>query len=483
MNLQRLKSICAVSFLTFCVVAHPSCSQQTEENFTDSLAEVSSEELKEDDLEPYWFVPEENENKLFLDLEKVVNLAISQNLDILIASSRLRQSQGQLISSFADLLPSIRFSSSIERFEGGEVFFGADPINLDRTTQRFGVFGDYAFQTGGKFFFQVASSKNRLNQAKEFRNRSFQLALRDSVISYFTWLNDIARNEVAQQSLEESISQLSLTQARLKNGFATQLELMQNSTLKSENENLVLETKNRELISSVNLAALLNVPVGNELVTNEDFLKPITFLDQDFSIEEAIRIAANNRPDLRELKYAITESKYNFASAIADFFPTLSASGFVRQIGPDLNDLDNSEQGIISLDIDVLKNLGVGRIGNLKSTKASISEAKLNHEKQLVEATKQIAKAYYDKNLFEDKLRVASDKLKSSAEAYRIALARLKSSVGINLEVVQALTKYTEARLQYKTAAANFNSAQIALLYEVGLLTPEQVVNNIYTNL
>ncbi len=49
----------------------------------------------------------------------------------------------------------------------------------------------------------------------------------------------------------------------------------------------------------------------------------------------------------------------------------------------------------------------------------------------------------------------AATTLGSRQEAYRISFARLKAGVGINLEIIQAQTKLTEARSEYQENAIN----------------------------
>lgn len=414
---------------------------------------------------------------LILGIPEVINLAAKQNLDIAIAKSQINQAEGYFLGSFASLAPSVRAQGYVEKFEGGEIFFGSIPVQLDRTTYRPAIYADYQLNTGGKAFFDIYASKQALNRAKAITSNISQGVLLEALTAYFAWLRDNSRVEVAKQSLKEAEEQLQTIQARQKNGFATQLDTTQSSTLKYERENLLLEADNQRKISAINLAVILNIPIEKTLIPANELLKPIDFWTENIDLSTILQIADQNRQDLKALSFSVKEARARFGSAIADLFPTVSLSGFRRGIGPTLNELDRSKQGSASINIDLLRNLGIGLAGNIKVSKALIEEAILNKEKQLNDMRREIAQAYYDMSLHEDKLKVAIEKLKSTQEAYRIAISRQKAGIGINLEIIHAQTKLTEARLEYQEAALKYNNAQLKLLYETGQLTASKVLS------
>lgn len=417
-----------------------------------------------------------NSSEIVLGLDEVVNLVQDQNLDISIAKARIEQGKGNYLGSYGKLMPSINYQASAEDFKGGEIFSGRNPINLDRRTYRSGVFGDYQIQTGGKAIWEILANKNQLNRSKEIFSDTSQKVLMEALITYFAWLESNAQIEVATQALNEAEEQLNVVEARERNGFATQLDIMQSTTLKYERQNSLLESENREKLIKMSLSIILNIGLETALITREQLIHPIDFWQKDLTLEEVIKSASENRPDLKALTYTVKEARLRLGSAIADLFPTISVSGYIRQIGPELNNLDKTKQGMVSINVDLLKNLGIETLGNIKVSRARVEEAILNKEKQLTEMRGKIAKSFYDLKLQKDKLEVATQKLKSTQEAYRISFARLKAGVGINLEIIQAQTKLTEARSEYQENAMNYNNAQINLLYETGLLNPNQII-------
>ncbi len=428
-------------------------------------------------IKPY----SENKDKeaLVLDLYKVVELVEEQSVDYAIARSQTRQAKSYFAGSFAPFLPSIIGQPSVEKFQGGEIFVGAQPVNLDRTTYRPTVSADYQIQTGGRDIFQVVAAKKQLNRANFAQRRIFQEALLKATTKYFTWLKNISAIQVALQALNESNNQVQVLESRVRNGFATKLEVLQAQTVHSQNKNLLLKVQNEQNFSKVDLSSDLNLPFLIEIKGNEAELQPINWVSEDFELGVLFETAIKNRPDLKELHETIEEAKARYKVAFADIFPTISLSGYIRGIGPTLNELDKSKQGQLSVSVNLLRNMGLGVASNILMARERVTEATLNHRKQLNEIQKTISGAYFEMVLYREQIGVNQQKIKETEEAYKIAMARAKNGVGINLDTIKAQTDLTEARLEYNTSIMNYNNAQLKLLFETGQLTPQKITDGL----
>lgn len=421
----------------------------------------------------------EDDNTVSVSLLKVVEMVETQSVDYAIARSQTRQAKSSFAGSFAPLLPSIYGQPSVERFVGGEIFVGANPVDLNRTTFRPTLNADYQIQTGGRDVFGVIAAKKDLNRATYAQKRTFQEALLKACLKYFTWLKDISTVKVAMQALVESGEQVKVSESKFENGFATKLEVLQAQTIHSENQNLLLKVQNQQSFSKVDLAADLSFPVGTDLEPETNELKPIHWFDAEVTIDELFETALQKRPDLKELNSLIEEAKAKNKAAFADLFPTISLSGYIRGIGPTLNQLDRSRNGQISVSVNLLRNLGVGVASNIFLTKEKVTEAKLQKRKQLNDIGRTLASAFYDMNLYREQLKVTKQKIQETKEAYKIAMSRVRNGIGINLDAVKAQADLTEARLEYKNAVMNYNNAQLKLLFETGQLTPERIENGL----
>jgi outer membrane protein TolC len=415
---------------------------------------------------------------LVLGVAQVIELAQKQNLDVAIAEVQIDQTKGIYAASYSDLLPSIRGQYSAERFNGGEIVNSGVPSNFNRTTLRPLASVDYQIQTGGKAIYGVLASKHQLERSHYAKTRVLQTAFLNSLVAYYDWLRNISAVNIAKQSLYEATQQLEISESRYQDGFATKLEVSQNKTLKADKQALLLEAMNQEQISQAALIAILNIEKNKKIVPETSRIVPVNyFIVEGLTLDDLLNIALKERPDLQELNLLIKEAKNKYGIARADLFPTIGLSSYVRGIGPSLGELDSSKQAMFNVNVDLLKNLGIGAYGNMKASKARIQEAYLNKQKQFNEVFKEVSKAYKEVSLYQQKLKVGQSKINSAQEAYTISKFRSSEGIGINLEIIQAQTELTEARLDYQTAANNYNNAQINLLHKIGKLTPDKVLS------
>jgi outer membrane protein TolC len=412
-----------------------------------------------------------------LNLETVIDLTEKHNLDFALAKNQTKQAKFTFFGSFAPLFPSITSQSSVERFEGGEIFIGATPVNNNRTTYRPTLSGDYQIQTGGKDIFRAISYKKHLNGVKYEQNRIYQESLLKGCSKYFIWLKDIESIRLAQQAVIEAENQVKLKQSRFEAGFSTKLELLQAQSVLSENQNLLLKAENERELSKVNLSADLDLPLISE-VNSSDKLHEINLIDKKITLAELLTFDKKNRPDLKELKALIEEARAKYKESIAELFPTISLSTYIRGIGQSPSDLDRSKQGQVSLNMNLLRNMGTGALSNIAVSREMIKEAILRKEKQMNEAEKQLASAYYDFNLYRQQLSVTKQRIETNQEAYKMALSRINNGVGINLDAVKAQTDLVKSQIEYVTAVMNYNNSQLKLLYETGQLSPQKVLAN-----
>jgi len=424
--------------------------------------------------------PETLQGKVeIINLKSVVEYTLAKNIDMKIARARIEQAKYYYKGSFASFLPSITPQFPVERFKGGEIFYGPIPINLDRTTYRPAIYGDYQLYTGGKPIFDTLASKNQYSRLKVGYNTTLQKTLLNSCKMYFEWLKNASDVDVADQSLQEAETQLKTNTARLRTGFGTKLDVLQTKTLVLDRKNLLLQAENKKDSSRISLASFLCIPPSMEMEPEKNYLEPLSLWDKNLTLPQLYDISSKTRPDIQELAYSLVQSKNQLRSLVAELFPSVGLSGYKRGIGPQLNSLDGTTQGLLNINLGFLKNLGLGAWSDVKVARARLKESILNKEKILNDIYKTIAQSYYDCKYFDEQLKITQEKVSDAKEAYRIALVRMKNGIGINLEVIQAQSELTKSNLEYQNAVKNYNIAQIELLYECGQLTPEKLLSAI----
>lgn len=411
-----------------------------------------------------------------LDLPTLVNLIENKNLDIAIAQAQINQAKGYFNQALADLFPSIRSYNYVEKFLGGEIFIGPIPLNSDRVTYQGRISADYSVQLGGKDIYQIQAMKHQLKRSRMAYLGTVGEKLMEAMTAYFTLLRDIAVVEASRQGLKEAEAQLQFNQVRLNAGFATRLDVTQSEVLQAERKTDVLKAENQRELSAINLGVMLNLPLMVRIDTGDDQLRPLTFVDESIPLSQLYEAAKENRPDIKQLELQIKEAKARYGASRADLFPTLNLSMYKRGIGPGLDQLQEGQDYMASINFDILKNMGWAAFSNMQIERARIQEAILNKAKQLAEIQKTLAQAYEEVQLYKAMMETARQKRDAAMETYKIAGAKLKHGFGTNLEVVEAEKALMDARIDYINAILNYNIAQVKLLYETGQLSPRTVL-------
>jgi outer membrane protein, multidrug efflux system len=415
-----------------------------------------------------------------LSFSQVIERVLSHNVDVAIAKNRVEKSKGDLLMAAAPMLPSIRAFYNQERFNGGEVVFGAKPVNLDRTTLRPTLSADWSINTGGKAFYQIKAARYDMKRVDANGRLLVQKALLDTCSLYFTWLRDYFTEQATTDAMSAMEDQLRYFEARARNGQALVADVEDAYFKLKEKENQAVSARSKRLTSANAIVSNLNLPFATPLTLNpKDALVPLSFSPEPSegasvkTLPELLKTAEAHRSDIQELVAQINQTRAQYGAARADLFPNITFSGFVRRIGQSVDSLRNTSSGTFMFSVDLLRNMGVGVMGNMKSTEAKVTEALLMKEKQLLEIRKTVTQSFLDVNLYRDQLNVENQRLTAAREQLRVNDSRLKQGSALPVDVSLARAKVQDAQVGYQTAVMNLNISQLKLLYETGQLQPE----------
>ena len=170
------------------------------------------------------------------ELDSLITRAVSSNLDLRIAQSRVREARAQYGGAFANLWPTVNAGGAYDRW---------------RQSQHQPVLGDFAvpssafennlYQAGfdASWEIDVFGGKRRAVEAAKAQLSASEFGQREVLV---TLLGEVARNYVdlrgyqkrlaiADQNIEAQEKTLAITQNRFTNGLATDLDVQQASTV------------------------------------------------------------------------------------------------------------------------------------------------------------------------------------------------------------------------------------------------------------
>ena len=184
-------------------------------------------------------------------------------------------------------------------------------------------------------------------------------------------------------------------------------------------------------------AAQLNNALGINFMTQFNILERLKYAPCDITLDEAIEIASDSRPDLKIAKLNIETSRQNLQLTKKSYFPKLTAQGNIAVGGRN----PASNWGYVAggyLDFPLI---------NVMNINNQIKEARAKYSKQMATSTRteqnielEIQTAFY--NLIEKKnqIPVAFLGMKQAKENYDISYGRYRVGEGNPIELKDSQT-------------------------------------------
>ena len=410
-----------------------------------------------------------------IDIPTLLHLAEGNSIDLQIAKNRYEQSKWGLLDSTSRLLPSASMYNYYERYRGADIFIGQNPFKVNRDTYQTKYSVNYNIQLGGKDLFDIKASWHNMSRMRKMAQQSYKQAILDLLTQYNVYLRDIAAIHVAKEALRQAEVQVRLGESRYRAGFTTKLDVTQAKSLLAEKQGDLVRVENQKLASEYGLASMLKLAIGVQLKPKDKVLKPLQLVDTALPLPKLFQMAIENRPDVKAMVDNIKEAKARFASVRAQLFPTVTLSGFHRQVGPQYK-LQPSHEVFASISYDAGRYMGLDVISQIGQERIRVKEAMLQKEKQLYDIQKELSESYLSSSMYQSQMKITQQKVETAAESFKIARHRRMSGMGMNLDVIQAAKDLAEARQEYNSAVMNYNISQLKLLFQTGQLTPQRVL-------
>ena len=264
---------------------------------------------------------------LELNLEKALNIAAMQNLDIVQANYQKDVQKWKLRENFGNFLPNYKLGFSDQRFDGSFLVGGVFPIMALTTSANAFMRFDYPFFQGGRGFFNTLSAKNIYKSSKENLSLSLNNTLLAVTQAYNQLLSDKAYLDVLEKSVEEANAIVELNKNLDCNGAGTRFDVLQAETQLAEQEQQFISQQALLREASINLSRLLNLEQDTQIKPDQSDLKPWELFDINKPITEIISIAKKNRPDIKKAYLEYLAQRNQIGVAFSEFLPQANFFG------------------------------------------------------------------------------------------------------------------------------------------------------------
>ncbi len=267
------------------------------------------------------------------ELDSLIERGVKSNLDLKIATARVREARAQYGATSAGLWPSVGSSGSYERQlqSKHQPILGALPlpanIPFENNVYQAGFDASWEIDVFGGTRRAVEAARND-TAAAEYGRRATLVSLLGEVARYYVEARGFQqRLAIARQNIQAQQVIVALARSRFKNGLTSELDVQQAAALLATTEAQVpaLETNFKE--AAHRLGVLLGQPPG-ALLTELSREAPIPDAPPGVPVglpSELLR----RRPDIQQAERELAGATARIGMAVADLYPKFSLTGDV----------------------------------------------------------------------------------------------------------------------------------------------------------
>jgi len=402
---------------------------------------------------PIWPAPDWWRSFSSSELDTLIATTQTENLDLAAAEARVLQADARVRETGAALLPALNGGATASQQTHGGTF----GLSLGAS---------YEFDFWGRNHDLLAASQAVSKATRADRETVALTATAGTADTYFQLLSLRERLAIARLNLESAQSVLTITEARVRDGIATPLELAQERAQIAGLQSTIPQLEQQELQTRTALALLLGRPpegfdvAGTEL---DDLALPA--VAPGLPSELLIR-----RPDIVAAEANLESAHANVEAARAAFFPTISLTGSGGLASAALTGLIANPTASFGIGLSIAQTIfDAGRL-SAQSDEARAREQELiaAYRSAALTAFSEVENSLGGIAHFAQQEEFQAEQAAQSEQAFNIAQARYREGVADFLSVLDAQRTLYQARDQLGQIRLQRLEAIVALYKALG---------------
>lgn len=402
-----------------------------------------------------------------LTLKQSIEIALQKSPTLQGAQGAIREAKYRRMGTVSDFLPLASTQYSYTRFgeaptSGGIVVGTKDYYNWTSTVTQ-PVF------TGGALINSYLLARLGVDIAKvEFERTKFDLILQVKE-AYYGVLKAEKGLEVAEKAVEQLDAHYTVAQAFFDVGMIPKNDLLQVAVQLAQSRQDLIKAQNALEISRAVFNTLLRRGFNEEVRLRD----PLEYVPMTINVNVFIEEAYRERPELKVSELQIKSAKKEVGVAASKLFPQVSVVfSYVRE-GDELS--VNGSRYIT--DADNWNVMGVAKWNvwdwgkawwGVGETKARVFQAECALEEVKDAVRLEVQAASFTVIEKKKSIQVAETAVSQAEENFRINEERYKGQVATSTDVLDALTRLTQARTNYNTTLSDYNIARARLQRAIG---------------
>ncbi len=439
------------------------------------LSEFCDDYIKDIDIEKY--IKDELKNDyIIVSLDECLDTALKNNFNIKIKDHTYLSSKYEYRFAMSNFLPILTFTTYLTDYRGNILVGGILDDTFHETALSVNATAAHQLTQGGRQIFEA----NALRALKRASRHDYHYTISQTVFYTFKYYYEMLlaklNIEIYLRNLIERNAQLKLAQNLNNSGFGTRFDVIRSENEKAQAKINLLGALNQFRISQSRLAYVLGIEPKTSLMPVEKEVDSLELIEKDIMLEHFIEMALNYREDLKEYKDLITYEKQRKNMIITDFIPKPSIS-FQGQYQGTLGNVIKPNY-IATLYMNWLpdENSIWGSFERIKAQKEKIKIRILEYQNRYRNIQEQIVQNFSNVEFSKKQMLIAKSRVDFSLESIKLAMIRFNYGKGILLDVIQAQSQMTQARVEYVSSIIKYNIAQAQLLFDCGVINKEDII-------
>ncbi|MCE5263931.1 MAG: efflux transporter outer membrane subunit [Deltaproteobacteria bacterium] len=400
-------------------------------------------------------------------LNRLIEIALKENLDIKIAASRLAELQGRYEVARAALWPTVGAGASAERRRNTERGQVPLPSTVENPVELYqgSIFANWEIDLWGKLRRGTEAARADLLSTEEGR-RGVILSLVSSVASAYINLRSLDRQLwIARDTAMSRVESYRIFSLRFNEGFVSQLELSQ---VKSEYERglAAIPALEKGIAQQENALSIL---IGRNpgAITRGKTLDELGLPAVPAGLPSDLLA---RRPDIRQAEQDLISANAQIGIARARYFPTISLTGMFGWESTSLSQLFRGPSRMWNWAIPMTQPIFTGGsiAGEIKAVEAFRDEALLRYQKAIQGAFRDVEDSLVDQRRTREQLGLQKRQVESLREYARTARLTYDNGYTSYIAVLDADRSLFDAQLAYSQTQGALFQALINLYKAMG---------------
>ncbi len=418
---------------------------------------------------------------IYTDLADCIKTALEYNFDIRIEDANVSEAYWLRKNAQFQLLPDIYYNFDIKNLEGNYLVGGILATVTHEVPVQSIFIAEWSTINQGKYFFYLAERRNLLKSRRATFEYTKEEIIRDTVLAYYDVLEKKMEMEVQQVNLYNRLEQLKYTEARFSAGIGTLYDVKRAQAELAGAQQDYTETLNSLRLRQAALANILGVDILDAIYPFEIQVDQRELINPNYDIEDLYKHALESREDIKAKKAEVEMYKAQRSSNYTDIIPAVTLSYQNGYVGTKRAGLGNHNS--ITLDVSAYlgKNLLMGTITQLKADSAVVKQKKLELNNLKRQVKEDILNAYYDSLNALKKIEASKVETEAANVSLDLSLANMKAGEATFIDVISSQNLKVQANINLIKNMIDYNKAQTNLLFDIGLISPVNVLKDYKT--